>query len=320
MVNTNRKLDVLCLGIFVADALGGPVRRIPDWRTLELIDSVELHTGGCANNTGIGLARLGLRVGAMGKVGNDGFADFIVKKLNAEGIDIRGIMRDDKINTSFTFIMIAPDGERAFFHFIGANGTFVLDNVDFDLISEAKILHVAGSFIMPGIDGEPTARILKSAKDMGVTTCLDTVYNGDIDAFSVIEPSLPYLDYFMPSIDEATLMTKRESPADIAAFFLDHGVGTVGLKMGPEGSYIRNSDTELRIPAFKTNVVDTSGAGDSWIAGFLAGVSMGWNIEESGRLGSAMGALCASSIGTTAGLKNLDETIAFMRNAEELSI
>ena len=196
----------------------------------------------------------------------------------------------------------------------------MLDNVDFDLISEAKILHVAGSFIMPGIDGEPTARILKSAKDMGVTTCLDTVYNGDIDAFSVIEPSLPYLDYFMPSIDEATLMTKRESPADIAAFFLDHGVGTVGLKMGPEGSYIRNSDTELRIPAFKTNVVDTSGAGDSWIAGFLAGVSMGWNIEESGRLGSAMGALCASSIGTTAGLKNLDETIAFMRNAEELSI
>ncbi|MHB9035484.1 MAG: carbohydrate kinase family protein [Armatimonadota bacterium] len=320
MFDTDRKLDVLCLGIFVADALGGPVRRIPDWRQLELIDSVELHTGGCANNTGIGLSRLGLQVGTIGKVGVDGFGDFVLKKLDSEGIDTRGMRRDSEANTSFTFVMIAPDGERAFFHYMGANAALVLDDVDFSLIGEAGILHVAGSFIMPGIDGEPTAQILKRAKDMGVTTCLDTVYNGNIDAFATLKPSLPYLDYFLPSIDEARLMTNQESPADVAVFFMDHGVGTVGLKMGAEGSYIRNNETQLHVPAFKTNVVDTSGAGDSWIAGFLAGVSMGWNLEDSGRLGSAMGALCASSIGTTAGLKNLDETIAFMRNAEELSI
>lgn len=320
MVDTNRSLDVLCLGVFVADALGGAVHRIPDWRQLELLDHVEIHTGGCANNTGIGLARLGLRVGAIGKVGNDGFGDLILNKLSSEGIMTIGMARDEKVNTSFTFVMIAPDGERAYFHYVGANGTLVPADVDLSLIADAGILHVAGSFIMPGIDGDPTAIILKEAKRFGVTTSLDTVYNGSIDAYGTIKPSLPYLDYFLPSIDEARLMTSQTSPADVAAFFLDHGVGTVGLKMGAEGSYIRNSQAALRIPAYKTNVVDTSGAGDSWVAGFLAGVSMNWNLEEAARLGSAMGALCVSSIGTTTGLKNLDETIAFMGNAEVLDV
>ncbi len=284
VVDTSREFNVVCLGIFVADALGAPVRRVPDWRELALLDRVELHTGGCANNTGIGLARLGLRVGAIGKVGNDGFGDFILKKLDAEGIDTRGMKRDDQVNTSFTFVMIAPDGERAFFHYIGANGALVTEDIDFSLVGEAGIVHVAGSFIMPGIDGEPTADILRRAKDMGVTTCLDTVWNGDIDAFATLKPSLPYLDYFLPSMDEARLMTNRQSPVDIAAFFLDHGVGTVGLKMGAEGSYIRSAESEFTIPAFKANVLDTSGAGDSWVAGFLAGVSMGRDLEKSGRL------------------------------------
>jgi sugar/nucleoside kinase (ribokinase family) len=88
--------------------------------------------------------------------------------------------------------------------------------------------------------------------------------------------------------------------------------------MGAEGSYIRSEITELRIPAFKTSVVDTSGAGDAWVAGVLAGVSKGWDIETSARLGSAMGANCASAIGTTAGLRGLDETLEFMGSAEVL--
>ncbi|MHB0999041.1 MAG: carbohydrate kinase family protein [Armatimonadota bacterium] len=320
-MNTQAKnLDVMCLGIFVADALAKPITKIPDWRHLELIEQVELHTGGCANNTGTGLARLRLKVGAEGKVGTDGFGDFILKHLTNEGIDVRGMVRDEKINTSFTFVMIAPDGERAFFHFVGANGAYGYDDVDFGLIGEAKILHVAGSFVMPALDGEPTAEVLKKSREMGVLTCLDTVWNGAIDAYATLKPSLPHLDYFLPSIDEARLMTGQDSPADVARFFLDNGVGTIGLKMGAEGSYIANKDTTVHVPAFKVNVVDTSGAGDSWIAGFLAGVSMGWDLEKSGRLGSAMGAMCATAIGTTAGLRSLDETVDFMENAEVLEI
>lgn len=314
----SRALDLCCLGVFVADALAKPIRRIPNWRELELVDQVELHTGGCANNTAIGLARLGLRVGCIGKVGNDGFADFILKQLSDESIDIRGMRSDPSVGTSFTFVMIAPDGERAFFHYLGANGALTFEDIDFSVIAESGILHVAGSFIMPGIDGEPTARILKQARELGVITCLDTVWNGDIDALATLKPSLPHLDYLLPSIDEARLMTNQTDPHDVAGFLLDEGVSVVCLKMGAEGSYIRGGDVELRIPAFRTDVVDTSGAGDSWIAGFLAGLVKGWDLERCGRLGSAMGALCVRAIGTTPGLVGWDETTAFMESAEPL--
>lgn len=320
MEQREKTIDVMCLGIFVADALAKPIKRIPDRRQLELVDRVELHTGGCANNTGIGLSRLGLKVNCTGKVGNDGFGDFVLKNLSSEGVGVNGMKRDASIGTSFTFVMVAPDGERAFFHHIGSNGALTIDDVDFDLVGRAGILHIAGSLIMPGIDGEPTAEVLRRARQMRVKTCLDTVYNGEIDSFATLKPSLPYLDYFLPSIDEARLMTDKTNPHDVAAFLLDQGVGVVGLKMGPEGSYVMGPHFEQHIPAFHTNVVDTSGAGDAWIAGFLAGVVKGWDLDQCGRLGSAMGALCCREIGTTAGLVSWNETVGFMNTAQTLEM
>ncbi|MFQ6059321.1 MAG: carbohydrate kinase family protein [Anaerolineae bacterium] len=327
MASQDKSLDVLCLGIFVADTLAKPIERMPAWRQLALVDHVELHTGGCANNTAIGLARLGLRAGAMGKVGQDGFGDFILQNLKREGVDIRGMRRDSQANTSFTFVMIAPDGERCFFHYIGANGALSYEDIDLSLIQEAQILHVAGSFVMPRFDGPPTARILQRAREMGVITALDTVWNASIDAYEVIKPCLPHLDYFLPSFEEAQLIAKREAPADgsaesprsVAAFFLDHGVGTIGLKMGAEGCYLRTRDQELHVPAWKVDVVDTTGAGDAWVAGFLAGVTKGWDLDQTGRFANAVGALCVTAIGTTAGLRSMEETLAFMEKAEPLT-
>ncbi|MCE5197781.1 MAG: sugar kinase [Armatimonadota bacterium] len=312
--------DVACVGIFVADTLGKPIKNIPAWRQLEMVESIELATGGCASNTGMVLAKLGLNVATLGKVGNDIFGDFILSSLQKSNIDISGMKRDDKLNTSFSFVMVAPDGERAFFHYVGANGSYCIDDVDFSIIENSRILHIGGSFVMPALDGKPTAEILRRAHEKGVMTCLDTVWNGEIDAFATLKPSLPYLDYFLPSIDEASLMTGQESPADIAKFFMDHGVKTIGLKMGGEGCYVANAKEHVHLPAFKTNVVDTCGAGDSFIGGFLAGVVKGFDIEQCARLGNATGSICASSMGSSTGAKSWDETIEYMNNAELLEV
>lgn len=318
MLNHKKQLDVTCLGIFVADTLGKPVERMPDWRQLQVVEHVELATGGCANNTGTTLARLGMRVGVIGKVGNDVFGDFILGSLKKDNIDVNGMMRSSDLGTSFSFVIIAPDGERAFFHYVGANGSLSIEDVDFSIIEQSYILHVAGSFVMPGLDGEPTALVLKRAGEMGVLTCLDTVWNDAIDAYATLEPSLPYLDYFLPSIDEAQLMTGHKDIGDIAKFFLDRGVKTVGLKMGADGCFLKNKDVEIHCPAFKTNVVDTCGAGDSWIGGFLAGVAKGWNLQDCGRLGNATGSICASAMGATTGVKSWEETLKYLENAELL--
>jgi sugar/nucleoside kinase (ribokinase family) len=227
-----------------------------------------------------------------------------------------GVRRDPKLGTSFTFVMIAPDGERAFFHYVGANGALTLDDIDFHLIAQAKILDIGGSFVLPGIDGEPTAEILRRARAMGLITTLDTVWNSQIDQYTTIRPSLEHLDYFLPSLGEAKLIAKRESPADIAQFFLDHGVKTVGLKMGLRGCYLRTRDVKLQIPAYAVDTVDNTGAGDAWRAGFLAGIVQGWDLQRTGQFANAVGALCVTAIGCTTGIRNLAETLRFMETAQ----
>ena len=309
-------MDVLCLGIFVADVLAKPIRKIPELGKLELFDEMELHTGGCANNTAIGLARLGILSGAMGKVGNDGFGDFIIRNLKENKIDAQGVKRAADANTSFTFVMIAPGGERSFLHYIGANATLRYEDIDFDLIKECKILHIAGSFLMPGFDGEITAKVLRKAKELGVKTALDTAWDSKGNWLNLLEPCFSYVDIFLPRIEEAKLLANRTEPPEIADFFLNYGIKIVGLKMGVEGSYIRTKDEEIWMPAYKVQTVDTTGAGDAFVAGFLAGTIMGWDIEKTAKLANATGAACVTAIGTTAGIKNLEETMKIINSSQ----
>jgi sugar/nucleoside kinase (ribokinase family) len=310
--------DIVCLGIMVADVVARPVKEIPERGRLVLVDRIELHTGGCAVNTAIALARLGIKTAVIGKVGEDGFGRFIVERLMEEGVDTRGVRSDRSANTSATMVLVAPDGERAFIHYTGTNASFLYEDIDWDIISEAKILHVAGSLVMPGFDGEPTARAMKRAKDMGLITALDTVWDSTGRWLQLVGPSLQYTDIFLPSIEEAKMMTGREREEDIASFLLDRGVKIVGLKMGERGCYIRTREEEYRIPAFKVPVVDATGAGDAFVAGFLAGTLMGWDLRERGRLANAVGAACVMGMGAASGLRDLEGTMKIMEEYEEI--
>jgi len=306
-------MDVLCLGIFVVDVIARPIDKFPEKGKLELFDELELHTGGCANNTAIGLAKLGISVGGMGKIGQDGFGDFVLRALNENGVDTLGMVRDANANTSFTFVMVASDGERTFFHYMGANAALSATDIRLDLIKECKILHIAGSLLMPKFDGEPTAHLLRQAKAAGVTTSLDTVWDATGNWLKTLEPCLPYVDIFLPSIEEAKQLTGLDSPPEIAKFLMDYGIQTVGLKMGERGSYVRTKDEELYVPAYQVNVVDATGAGDAYVAGFLAGAVMRWDMKRTTELAAATGAACVTAMGTTAGIQNLEETLKLIR-------
>lgn len=304
--------DVVCLGILVADVLGKPVDEYPGRGKLVLVDQMELHTGGCAANTGVSLAKIGVDTGIIGKVGADGFGDFIVSQIERHGMDARGVVRDPDTATSATMVMVHGDGERSFIHYLGANATLVESDVNFDLMRGAKILHIAGSFLMPAIDGQPTANVLRKAQEMGITTSLDTAWDSRGRWMELLAPCLPYMDYFVPSIEEARMVTGKHDPADVAKVLIDRGVKVVGLKMGEDGCYIRSAGAEVRIPKFDVDAVDACGAGDAFAAGFLTGVVKGWDLEMTGRFANAVGALCVTAIGATTGIKSLEETLAFM--------
>ena len=307
-------MDVLSLGIFVTDVLGRPIDSFPEKGKLVLFNELEIHTGGCANNTAIALSRLGVSVGAMGKIGNDNFGELIQQNLTENHVDIAGIIQDSNANTSYTFVAIASDGERSFCHYIGANGELNEDDLNWDIIKTTKILHIAGAFVMPKFDGQPMANVLQKAKELGITTSLDTTWDASGKWLETLEPCLPHVDIFLPSLTEAEHLTGLSEPSDISNFLRNYGIHTVGIKMGERGSFVSTPEEQFSVPAYSVNIVDATGAGDAYVAGFLAGTVNGWDLTKTAELASATGAACVTEIGTTAGIINLEETLKICQN------
>ena len=311
-------MDVLSLGIYVVDVLGRPIDQFPEKGKLALFDELEIHTGGCANNTAIALTRLGISAGAMGKVGTDAFGDLILQTLIDNGADTAGMQQDPSTSTSFSFVAVASDGERTFYHYIGANGELCEVDLNWEIIKSAKILHIAGALVMPRFDGAPMANVLREAKVLGITTSLDTAYDATGKWMETLEPCLSYVDMFMPSIVEAQHLTGLSEYREITQFLRDnYGIHTIVIKMGENGSYVSTPEAEHFAPAYPVNAVDATGAGDAYVAGFLAGTIMGWDLKATAELASATGAACVTAIGTTAGIQNLEETLKISHQQSE---
>jgi sugar/nucleoside kinase (ribokinase family) len=131
-----------------------------------------------------------------------------------------------------------------------------------------------------------------------------------------LAPCLPYIDYFVPSLPEGQALTGLNDPVDIARALLAYGVKTVGLKMGMDGCLVMSGDEQVNhLPAFQIDVVDATGAGDAFAAGFIAGVWHGWPMEQTARFANAVGALCVTGLGATGGVRTLSDTLLFMENA-----
>ena len=304
---------IVCLGILVADVVGRPVQSVPAPGRLVLVEEMGLYTGGCAVNSASALAMMGLPVEVIGKVGADPFGDFVVNALRGRGVSVQGVKRDAETGTSATMVMVDSDGERRFVHYLGANARLTLDDIDLERIRTAHILHVAGALVLPGIDGEPTAWLLKEARGASVVTFLDTVWDDTGRWMETLAPCLPYVDHFIPSLPEAQAITGQTDPVDVARALLDCGVGTVALKMDADGCLVATQHGEaFHLPAYQVEVVDATGAGDAFAAGFIAGVWHGWSLEKTAQLANATGALCVTGMGASGGVRSLPETLHFM--------
>lgn len=302
-------MRVACLGILVADVVGKPIDALPPRGTLASVERIELHAGGCAANTSIALARLGVPAAVLGIVGRDGFGDFLRLTLQREGVDDRGLLSHATASSSATMVAVHSDGERTFLHHTGANAAYTLADVAWPIIDEADILHVAGPFLMPRFVGADAAATLQRAKQSGKITTLDTVWDFTGRWMSVLAPALPFVDYLLPSLDEARQLTRRDAPEDIARALLDYGVGAVGLKMGDMGAYVRTAQGEaFTVPPLSVPVVDALGAGDAWAAGFLCGLTRGWPLAKTARFANTVGACAVQALGATTGILSFDTT------------
>ncbi|MFT4037011.1 MAG: sugar kinase [Thermomicrobiales bacterium] len=315
--------EVVSLGIHILDILGRPVNRIPPRQDVDLLEEIRLTVAGTAAGASVDMAKLGVDVLAMGAVGEDAAGNFIVDTMGRFGIDTSALVRKPGVQTSASMLAIRPNGERPALHVLGANAALTEADIDLDAIANAKHLHFGGVYLMPQLDGEPTARVLKHAQDHGVPVTLDLIALDRPDLLQVIEPCLPYVDYFMPGLEEAKMISRLDDRRAIIAFFLDLGVKTTVFKMGEEGSSIGWRDEqgalqEIRVPALRATVVDSTGCGDAYCAGFIAGLLRGWDIVECAKLGTAAAGLVITGLGSDAGIVDFEQTVAFMQSGEPL--
>lgn len=313
---TIEKKAVLCIGILCADILGKTINDLPAKGKLSIVDEISIQVGGCAANVAIGMSKLGFPPSIIGRIGNDALGDFIRRTLIEANVNIKGLRLDINCSTASSMVMIDTYGERTIIHSMGANAAFNFDDVQLDIVKDAKILLIAGTFLMPSFDGGGTEALLRYANKNKVVCCMDTAWDTSGEWLSKIKPSLKYLDWFMPSYDEAIELSGREEPSEITKFFLEQGVKNVVLKLGHEGCFIHESGSSgYWVSAYKNiSAVDTSGAGDSFCAGFITGLSEGWTIRDCAVFANAVGAHCVMKMGTTAGIKSMGEIHDFIKS------
>jgi sugar/nucleoside kinase (ribokinase family) len=293
-------LNAVVLGVHVVDVLVRPVEEIPKGQGGQLVEEIRVTPAGTAGGTAVTLAKLGARVRSAGAIGQDELGEVIVKLLERFGVDPSLLLRRDGVQTSASVLPIRPDGSRPAFHVIGANATYSSADAPWDAIERADYLHLGAPEFM---GGEEAAKILSFAREHGVTTSADILAPAEQAAAILdwIGAAFEHLDYLLPNGEQVLALSGERELQDGCRALIERGVGCVAATCGAEGALVVDADQAHAVPAHQVAVVDTTGCGDAFSAGFLRGLSLGRAHAEAAALGCAVAALVAQGLGSDYG-------------------
>ncbi|MCA9178499.1 MAG: carbohydrate kinase family protein [Planctomycetales bacterium] len=287
------------------------------------IGSSQLHrtepivatTGGLVSNSGAALARLGMRTLAFSQVGDDPWGEIIRKRYQSLGVDATGVATNPDHPSSVTVVMVDSDGERSFAHSQGAPKTMDVAyyRQQLSLFAQSRVMLLGYYSLLPQLEHD-LPELLQEIRSTGCLTALDAAGQGG--SMSPLDRILPQLDFYVPSRNEAEAQTGERDPERMIRRFRDCGAaGVVGVKLGSEGALLADASGQLHpiAPiAPPAPIVDTTGAGDAFYAGLLAGQLLGWSLERSGQLAAAVGAWCTTGAGASAALPTLEQAMALL--------
>jgi sugar/nucleoside kinase (ribokinase family) len=305
---TGRRWDLLVIGELNADVVvaGGDVE--PAFGEVERIaETATLTIGASGAILACGAARLGLRVGYVGMAGDDPVGRFMLSALADRGIDVEHCIVHPSLPTGLSVILSRPE-DRAIVTALGTTDRLAASDVPGHLPAAARHLHVASLYLQhalrPGIPA-----LFAAARRAGTTTSVDTNWD-PTDRWDTLEAVLDETDLFMPNVAEARRIARAET-VDEALDRLAECVPTVAVKLGPEGAIARRGG-ERASAATPTaaQVVDTTGAGDTFGAGLLVGLLGGRPLPDALRLAVACGTLSTRAAGGTDAQPTLAEATA----------
>jgi sugar/nucleoside kinase (ribokinase family) len=307
-------MDAAVFGLIVADVLASPmdVRHPPAAGGLQIVQRIELTTGGNVCNAGIAMAKLGMKVAAAGVVGRDVLGTAVIDRLRQNGVDVACVFADDRAQTSATVVAVEPGGERSFFHVPGATSLLDANALRrcFPLFAQCAYVQIGYLGLLPALTPDLPALLVELRKAAPKTKiALDTVNPpGPRDA---LDPILPHLDIFCPSRTEAAALTGASDPAGMVKTFRQRMPrGLIGIKLDADGCYLDDGERAVTVPAYKIEVVDTTGAGDTWFGALLVALQRKMPLEQAGKFANRAAADCCTALGASAGVRSFDDTLS----------
>lgn len=314
-------MKILCAGEMLVDILVRPVERVKLQNDTCQVEEIRITHGGDANNNAVNLVKLGHQVIYLGRVGCDDMGDYVVALAKKAGVCMDHVVRSSTAAQTKSLILISSGGDRTFFQVPGTSAEFCFEDCDLSLLDDADLLQIGGAFHLPRFDGAGSAALLKAARERNVVTSMDVTSDRTGRWRGILDPCYPWLDYFLPSVEQASVIAGTEDPRAIADFFLNRGVKNVAVKLGDRGAYFKNRETAFYAGTYSgLNIVETTGAGDAFCAGFLTGVGERLSPEECVTLGTACSAFAIQAAGATAGMRDLKTIRDFIQSQPPLDI
>ncbi|NNN00535.1 MAG: carbohydrate kinase family protein [Acidimicrobiaceae bacterium] len=306
---------VVCFGVHILDILGRPVSQIPPGQHSVIIDEIRVTAAGTAAGASVDLAKLGVRVQNIGAIGDDMLGDIVLTLLKDYGVGTELISRLSGQVTSATILPIRPNGERPALHAPGANGAFGISHVTpaqrSALLSAAGI-HFGGLDAMTGLNPADLAELASAARARGAIVTMDVLRNGGVESLESLAPVLRNTDWFCPN-DEQLLGLTGESDLHRAALrVLGLGARGVAVTCGANGCRVIDADSDVIVPSIEVSVMDTTGCGDGFDAGFLTGLLAGLSPVQAAWVGTVCGSLVATGLGSDAGITDLGQVASML--------
>ena len=312
-------MNVLCVGLAVCDITLRPVPSDIFQKDICFIDKPETLIGGDAANVAVTLSKLGANAALCGYIGNDANGDYVFNQMKKEGIDTTGICRHPDMATVVCYILIEDSGQRHFVVHGQLSDILTERDIPDDLLQNADLVYFGSVLAMKGMDEGGAAALFKKARKLGKMTVADAsagrIERSSSSWLKLLEPVLNETDIFLPSYDEAVIISGEKDLSNIRKTFSKYGIKYLIVKLGEKGCYITDFHTDSIVPAFNSfEPIDTTGAGDSFTGGFIFGTLSGWAPETAALFGNTVAGFNITKPGATAGVPDFETAYNFMTN------
>jgi sugar/nucleoside kinase (ribokinase family) len=307
-----REYDILVIGEANVDLIIRGDDVVPRFgQTEKLVEDAELDLGGSSAIFACGAGRLGLKVGFVGKLGEDGFGSFLINVLQGRGVDTTNIILDPNLKTGLTLHLSQPH-DRAMLTYLGSIEAMKTHEIDPGLFKRARHVHLSSFYLQRGLQ-RGLAELFNMAKECGASLSLDPGWDPLENWNGYLTPVLDLIDIFLPNDQEAMKISSTHK-IDDALKILNKRIPHPVIKMGKDGACTIVDSEKVNFPGFGVDSIDTTGAGDSFNAGFLYAYLNGYEMENCLRWGCACGAISTTKVGGINGQPTISDVKRFLSN------